>query len=134
MTNPFQQLNDDVKRFGQTVETIMRPPVTGTSIAIRVALLSLDGVQEVLVEGPMDRKIVQPGHVRITVHGGVAEDIANRLFDVLPFNCATDGFTGAESETGLWYWFDLVEPSVRPEPPRYPWYWRLWNWLRGGAR
>jgi hypothetical protein len=94
------------------------------------ALISLDGVRDAIVEGSSDRMIVGGGHVRITVHGGFADEIADTLNNVLPMTVLTDGFTEAESSTGIWYWFDHVDPCVR-YPRAKPWYRRLWDWLRG---
>lgn len=129
MIGSFQQ-------FGRTMTQIglsLRPPAPGTSIAIRVALLSLEGVQNVIVEGPMDRRIVPEGHIRITVHGGFADQIADRLLDVLPATVAIDGFVEVVASSGVTYRFDHVEPSIIPAPPPRPWYRRLWAWMRGGA-
>jgi len=96
---------------------------------IEAAILELDFVRDVIVEDHESRKRVPVGYVRVTVNGGVADEIAARIEEVLPVAVITCGFSWSYAN-GVSIRFDHVNPDVR-QPESRPWYRRLFEWLRG---
>lgn len=118
--------------------------MTATKRNVKSALMYLPGVSDVIIEDETNRVCVPAGHIRVTVNGGCAEDIARVIAEILPIDICQVGFCEEVYEfTGSGFdgsgmrrkvRFDHVNPNGTVVPDARCWLCKLRDWFNGSFR